>query len=90
MARKYVGPSQLIALDQPVIAEVVLCFFRKPKNRLFKTLKSPVYVEGDISRVIAGETIMTNTYYKFSFSKDIPLKRIRQIFGLGTALWEAK
>ena len=32
---------------------------------------------------------MTNTYYKFSFSEEIPLKRIRQIFSLAMTAVEA-
>lgn len=32
---------------------------------------------------------MTNTYYKFSFSEEIPLERIRQIFGLAMIAVEA-
>ena len=32
---------------------------------------------------------MINTYYKFSFSEDIPLERVRRIFGLALTAVEA-
>ncbi len=32
---------------------------------------------------------MTNTYYKFSFSEDIPLERVRRLFGLAMIAVEA-
>lgn len=32
---------------------------------------------------------MTNTYYKFSFSEDIPLERVRRIFSLAMTAVEA-
>ena len=42
-----------------------------------------------VQQAIRGDITMTNTYYKFSFSEDIPLERVRRLFGLAMIAVEA-